>query len=116
MWSISSRTNEGAGQEWRHFEKKLPSAAGFGRTADPVDWNPVRVDLESTARAADWRIAANSAVWTRCCSGFEARFGPTANALGFLEKPAADVANLKPTANDRSVYRPEVRREPSSSS
>ncbi len=52
-------------------------AADFGPTADAVD-------LESTARAADWRITANSAVWTRCCSGFEAGFGPTANALGFF--------------------------------
>ncbi len=91
-------------------------AAGFGPSADAVDWNPVRGDLESTARAAEWRIAANSAVWTRCCSGFEAGFGPTANALGFLVKPAADVANLKLTANDRSVYRPEVTQVPSSSS
>ncbi len=55
MWSISSRTNE----DWHNFEKKLPSAAGFGRTADPVDWNPVRGDLESTARAVDWHVAAN---------------------------------------------------------
>ncbi len=59
MWSISSRTNEWAGQDWLNFEKKLPSAAGFGPTAFAVDRKPVRGDLESTARAVDWHVAAN---------------------------------------------------------